>query len=36
MKSQPRKHYLEILPTAMLSRRRAWQGVASEMLPAGA
>jgi hypothetical protein len=34
MKSQPSKLYLEILPAAMLSQRRAWQGVARN-LPLG-
>ena len=35
MKKRENKHYLEIMPAAMLSRRRAWQGIASGMLPGG-
>lgn len=30
----PRKHYLEILPAAWLSKRRSWQAIA-ENLPKG-
>ena len=35
MSRKENKHYLEIMPAAMLSHRRAWQGVARGMPPGG-
>ena len=35
MHKRENKHYLELMPAAMLSSRRSWQGVANRMPPGG-
>lgn len=35
MRTEPYKHYIEIMPAALLSQRRAWQEKANS-LPVGA